>query len=88
MQLETVLGMIVGLVALAVVRILLAFAGRDFAEDHRPSAASLGHPSQTALRAHRGTGRNRHLLYVDVPVVAPLTAEPLEATELPSRKAS
>lgn len=89
MQLETVLVMIVGLVALAVVRLTLAFAGRGFAEDHRPSAAPTpGDMSASGLRAHRGEGRNRHLMYVDAPVGAPLTRSTLDGVEFPARHAS
>lgn len=66
MQLETAMVMVVGLVALASVRLILALVGRDFAADHpdvhvprRDPADGDGAPQ----RVCRGTGRNSHLLY-------------------------
>lgn len=99
MQVETVAVLIVGLVALATVRVILAVVGRDFAADHpgcdferRPEDAVV--PAQ---RVYRGTGRNSHLLYfpdrngaVPLPVapVAPLAPLATDAAEPPSRAAS
>lgn len=99
MQLETAMVMVVGLVALAAVRLILAVVGRDFAADHpdiqfprRDPADGDGAPQ----RVCRGTGRNSHLLYfpdrpqesaatpmLPVPARSPLGVAPRSRSGLP-----
>jgi len=87
MQTETVVVMIVGIVALATVRVIVMFVGREHAADHEARAAAPGDVVPRQVR--RGTGRNSHLVYFsepDLPAVLP--GEPVPAALPPFPQAS
>lgn len=76
MQTETIIIMIVGLLAIGLIRLIIAMVGREYAADHphvkskgaripqgnstSDGDAALSVPSQRPIR---GTGRKSHLLY-------------------------
>lgn len=79
MQTETFIIMIVGLLAIGLIRLIIAMVGREYAADH-PHVKSRGAqaagqapadgdlmndatPSTPSQRPVRGTGRKSHLLY-------------------------
>jgi hypothetical protein len=71
MEAVHVVVMIVGVLTLIGIRLIVAFVGRDYREDHprRPQSATEPHGpakelSQASPRVVRGTGRDGHLLYV------------------------
>ncbi|MEQ1899024.1 MAG: hypothetical protein ABL971_16785 [Vicinamibacterales bacterium] len=60
---ETVIIMIVGLVAIGLIRLVIAMAGRQYAADH-PNVKGTSQDTTTATqRPVRGTGRKSHLMY-------------------------
>jgi len=91
MQSETVIIMIVGLIAIGLIRLVIAMVGREFAADHphvksRPTEATPPDsdtlPAVTSQRPVRGTGRKSHLLYfpesaTSSPADPELTEEPI-----------
>ncbi|MGL5809083.1 MAG: hypothetical protein ACRCYQ_03970 [Nocardioides sp.] len=70
MSTETVVIMIVGLLAIGLIRFIIARVGREFAADH-PHVKS-----RRAPRLVRGTGRKSHLLYLPGSEQAQLNAAP------------
>jgi hypothetical protein len=74
MTTETLIIMIVGIVALAMVRGIVAMVGRDHKSDHADES------SPTAVR---GSGRQAHLLYPVPPVADPVAAAPAEGARVP-----
>jgi hypothetical protein len=85
MQTETVIIMIVGLLAIGLIRLVIAMVGREYAADHphikakvSRDAAESGSTDLVATpgpRAVRGTGKKSHLLY--------LPSEPTPPTATP-----
>lgn len=76
MQTETFIIMIVGLLAIGLIRLIIAMVGREYAADHphvKSKAAQTsaegesmtdgGELSVRSQRPVRGTGRKSHLLY-------------------------
>jgi len=76
MQTETIIVMIVGIVALTVVRLIVALVGRDFAADHDRATAHPSDPVTPRRQVRRGTGRESHLLYFE-----PVRSEPAAPAE-------
>lgn len=91
MQTETFIIMMIGLLAIGLIRLVIAIGGREYAADH-PHVKSRGSGSSTedglesdgaagatltvpSQRPVRGTGRQSHLLYF------PETPEPLTDSE-------
>jgi hypothetical protein len=82
MEFEAIAVMVVGIGALATIRLLLAVVGRSYAADHaHPCDDTVAAPTQAGtqppVRARRGTGRrNRHLVYFEPDVVVPVPVVP------------
>jgi hypothetical protein len=79
MQTETAVVMIVGIVALTIVRLIVALVGRDFAADHDHPTAHPSDPHTPRPQVRRGTGRESHLLYFEPATVR--SAEPAAPAE-------
>lgn len=79
MQTETVIIMIVGLLAIGLIRLVIAMVGREYAADHphqKKSTGTVAEPAVPTQRPMRGTGRKSHLLYLPTAD----GASPIEAT--------
>jgi hypothetical protein len=68
-QTETVIIMIVGLLAIGLIRLVIAMVGREYAADHphqkkTTTDGSTTGPDVPLQRPMRGTGRKSHLLYL------------------------
>ncbi len=74
MTTETLIIMIVGIVALAMVRGIVAMVGRDHKSDHADES------SPTAVR---GSGRQAHLLYPVPPVSDVAVSTPAQGARVP-----
>lgn len=83
MHFETAVVMIVGIAALASLRLILVVVGKEYAADHPgariPWRGPMDSPDRDD-RVVRGTGRNSHLLYFPdpLPTAAPVSAAPAE----------
>lgn len=71
MQPETLVVMIVGIAGLAAIRItLMLVVRRNAPEAAGDGPATAAEPDVPHLHAHRGTGRQRHLMILDDPLPA------------------
>lgn len=89
MTTETLVIAIVGIASVAVIRTLLALLGRHVEADNDPTrAAEECSPGVRHIHAHRGTGRQRHLLILDEPVPSFARAEAATPLRLPTPPAT
>jgi hypothetical protein len=87
MTTQTLVVAIIGIASVAVIRTLLALLGRHVEAENDPArAAEACSPGVRHIHAHRGTGRQRHLLILDEPVpsFAPVEATPLRLPAPPA----
>ena len=102
MQSETVIIMIVGLLAIGLIRLVIAMVGREFAADHphvksKSAADATGSSSDETHLVHedvsahvqrptRGTGKQSHLLYFPAADEAPVV--PQQASDIKAEPAA
>ncbi len=101
MQSETVIIMIVGLLAIGLIRLVIAMVGREFAADHphvksKSDVDPAGSPNEVSgslatadvpsQRPVRGTGKNSHLY--QFPTADENEAAAPEATDIKSEPAA